>query len=92
MQDLILDHPSHGALWTSVCIQLAAETDLVLLLLLLLLLLMFLLLLLMLLLLLLLLLLRLLFLYDYYYYSCFNFYHFPSVRVVQNWVLCPNTM
>ena len=78
MQDLILDHPSHGALWTSVCIQLAAETDLVLLLL------MFLLLLLMLLLLLLLMLLRLLFLYDYYYYSCFNFYHFPSVRVVQN--------
>ena len=83
MQDLILDHPSHGALWTSVCIQLVAETDL-LLLLLFVLLLMLLLLLLMLLLLLLLMLLRLLFLYDYYYYSCFNFYHFPSVRVVQN--------
>ncbi len=38
VQDCILDHPSHQTLWTSVCIDLTTETDLLLLLLLLLLL------------------------------------------------------
>jgi hypothetical protein len=60
VQDLILDHPSQGALWIPVCIQLIPETDLFLLLLLLLVLLLLLLLLLMLLMMLLLLLLLLL--------------------------------